>query len=186
VLPQTIRRLYELDARGIRDADLIDEVAWALYARCESILRATNAGRGRVHCPWCDGMVPHRGRKEVVMRCACGWESTWGDYLATYQHRQLSGGGAVGYLREYMAALPSASTPAARMLLIDRLIHECHLSLRDTAAEDCYTRPVAVNLIEGNMTQVMVLLEELAYGPGSTPGARERLDEWRRRVWSVQ
>src|SRR5260370_18584882 len=48
-----IRRLYETDARGIRDEVLLDEVAYALYSRCESILTVTEAVRGRVKCPRC-------------------------------------------------------------------------------------------------------------------------------------
>jgi len=31
VNPSTIRRLYEIDARGIADEDLIDEVGYALF-----------------------------------------------------------------------------------------------------------------------------------------------------------
>ena len=43
VNPATIRRLYETDARGIVDEDLIDEVGFALYARCQSILCASDS-----------------------------------------------------------------------------------------------------------------------------------------------
>jgi hypothetical protein len=53
-LPQRlVARLYETDARGILDEELIDEVGYGLLARVESILTATEASRGRVRCPRC-------------------------------------------------------------------------------------------------------------------------------------
>jgi len=48
VSPNKIRRLYNLDAQGIMDEELIDDVAYTFYARCESILTVTEASRGRV------------------------------------------------------------------------------------------------------------------------------------------
>ena len=57
VNPSAIRRLYETDARGIVDAEQIDAVGYALYARCRSILRATEAQLGRVTCPRCEHVI---------------------------------------------------------------------------------------------------------------------------------
>ncbi|MBI5289694.1 MAG: hypothetical protein HY873_12045, partial [Chloroflexi bacterium] len=37
VKPEVIRRLYTRDAKGIVDEELIDEVGYAMYARCHSI-----------------------------------------------------------------------------------------------------------------------------------------------------
>ena len=53
-----IARLYEKLAAGIFDDDLIDEVAYAFYARCESIIEATEAWHGRVKCRGC-GVIIH-------------------------------------------------------------------------------------------------------------------------------
>ena len=52
VKPHTIRRLYELDAKGILDENLIDEVGFGLWARCETIHRVTHR-----LCPECGGEV---------------------------------------------------------------------------------------------------------------------------------
>ena len=82
-----IRRLYETDARGIYDEDLIDDVGWALLARCESFITANRARAGQLPCPECDRPV----RREEVLRCRCGWELPWADYFRTIQHKQLSG-----------------------------------------------------------------------------------------------
>lgn len=62
------------------------------------------------------------------------------------------------------------------MLLIDRLLHEFHHSLRRHPHQP--TRAVAVNLIEGNLTSVMALLDQLTYGEGSHAELRLRQEEW--------
>lgn len=166
-----IRRLYELDAQGIVDDELIDTVAYALLARCESFIAATDAAEGRVHCPRCAAIVP----RADLLRCPCGWALPWTDYFDTIQHRQLSGALPV---REQFAAyvhdLPLAHGPREKMLLIDRLIHGFHYYYKDNAP----TRPVAVNLIEGRMSEVVAFLDGLSAGAGSTPEMRENRAAW--------
>ena len=89
------------------------------------------------------------------------------------QGKQLSGAEPVlGQFRDYIEGWPRARTPRAKMLLIDRLIHGFHSYYK---AEGEPTRPVAVNLIGGRLRQVLEFLDELTYGPGSTPGTRETI-----------
>jgi hypothetical protein len=57
VKPQSIRRLYALDAKGIVDEDLIDGVGYAMYARCLGIRAVTEAHAGRATCPRCAAPV---------------------------------------------------------------------------------------------------------------------------------
>lgn len=181
-----IRQLYENDARGLVDEALIDEVAYGFLARCESILTVTEAALGRVKCPRCGYIISRHGGREELLECEdCSWKITWGAYFKTYHRKQLSGGGAVSVFREFTTELPKARSPTERMLLIDRLIHECHKGRTPPAGEEMtYTRPVAVNLIAGTMTQVIALLDDPAYGPGSTPGAGSRYATWRENVLS--
>jgi len=68
------------------------------------------------------------------------------------------------------------------MMLIDEIIHRCHV--RVTSGETRYVRPVAVNLIEGRMEEVIRLLEGLAYGKQSIRGLQVRRKTWRERVLS--
>jgi hypothetical protein len=89
VEPQKIRRLYALDAKGIVDEELVDEVGYAMYARCESIRIATEAHAGRATCRSCGAILTHHWKKSELMVCACGWQKTWGDYLLSYQRKQL-------------------------------------------------------------------------------------------------
>ena len=170
-----IRRLYERDAMGICDEDLIDDVGYALLARCKSFLEANMAVRGRAPCPACGHVIVHDGNRETTLCCeTCGWTLTWGEYLATIQGKQLSGAEPVlelfgRFVRDFLAA-PSARE---RMYQIDRLLHGFHWHQKYGA-----TRPVAVNLIKGRLTDVIEFLDSLSYGEESTPGLRETHRQW--------
>lgn len=170
-----IRWLYETDAKGIYDEDLINEVGYGLVARCESFIAACRAYQGEAVCPWCRGAVP----REQVLQCPCGWELPWADYFGTIQHKQLSGAEPVleqfgAFVREF----PEAKTLRERVLLIDRLIHGFHWFLKT----DTPTRPVAVNLIEGTLGEVVAFLDGLTYGDESTLGLQETRAEWDRGI----
>jgi hypothetical protein len=176
---QLIRRLYTLDAKGLVEASLIDEVGYAMYARCESIRVATEAHAGRAMCFRCRGTVERRTAswrtwtKDEPLECLCGWRTTWGDYQKSYQRKQLHGGQAYPNFVEFLERWPNARSTRDKMLAIDRLIHSAHVSARFG-----FCRPAGVNLIEGTMHQVLDFLDELAYSDLSTPGLREKRDEW--------
>jgi len=175
VAKSKVRRLYETDARGIYDEELIDEVGYGLLARCESFITASRAVAGELPCPRCGARV----RREEVLRCPCGWELPWADYFRTMQHKQLSGAEPVlDQFRSFVEAFPSARTPRERMLRIDRLLHGFHWYLKANAATSAPTRPVAVNLLEGRLGDVVAFLEGLTYGRKSTPGTTENLADW--------
>ena len=176
VTQREIRRLYETDARGIYDEDQINEVGYGLLARCQSFLEANEARGGRARCPRCSEVVAHSRRKEEILRCDCGWELTWGEYFKTIQHVQLSGAEPVlEQFRTFISTFSSARTPQEKMIAIDRLIHGFHWYNKRTHRP---TRPVAVNLIEGRMREVIAFLDRLTYSDKSTPGTRENYDEW--------
>jgi hypothetical protein len=169
-----LRRLYELDAQGIVDEALVDDVGTTLWVRCRDILTVHAAQQGRVTCPCCrkqgrESVIPRqRGRggdpRDEVLTCpVCGWAITWGEYYLSYKRRQLNAGGAVEVFARYVEVYPKLRAAREKLLAIDRLVHEFHFSLRDQP--DLPTRPVAVNLIEGRLTDVEVFLDELTYGP---------------------
>jgi hypothetical protein len=69
-----IVQLYRTDAMGITDKTLIEEVGYTLLTRCESILIATEAARGRAMCPVCRETIHHGCSEEEVLECgSCGW-----------------------------------------------------------------------------------------------------------------
>jgi hypothetical protein len=63
------------------------------------------------------------------------------------------------------------------MVLIDQLIHSFHEDLKSGAR-----RAAAVNLIEGNLHEVVEFLDKLSYSQDSTPGVQQSHDEWRRKI----
>lgn len=181
VQPAKIRRLYETDARGIHDDELIDAVGYALYSRCRSILHVSDAMIGRVHCPQCDTIIaPPSMEADASLQCEqCGWATTWGAYYATYRTQELGAGGAADIFADFVARWERARGPREKMLLIDRLIHSWHWETRRQRPKFGLGRPTGVNLIEGNRKQVLAFLDELTYGPASTPGTREQKSLWR-------
>jgi hypothetical protein len=179
VAQSLIRRLYEADARGVVDDELIDEVGIALYARCESILKVTEAHRGRVECPSCREVLvfndrEHWKRRQEPMTCPrCDWSATWACYLATFQHKQLHAGSAEHAFSGFVARYPLARSPREKMLAIDWLLHEFHVHYQFGL-----TRPAAANVIEGNVKQVLEFLDDLA----STETMPSRKAAWRARA----
>jgi hypothetical protein len=123
-----IRRLYETDAQGIYDQDLIDQVGIALYMRCESFIIAVEAAKGRVRCPDCRQVVLHHAAPDETLHCArCGWKMAWQAYSRSMQHKQLSGAEPViALFQAFVSDFPTADSPREKMLLIDRLIHGFH------------------------------------------------------------
>jgi len=174
-----IRRLYETDAMGIYDDDLINEVGYGLLARCESFITANRARAGELPCPQCGHTVRHRAGRQEILHCPCGWELPWSDYFKAIQHKQLSGAEPVlAQFQEFVKKFPAARTPREKVLLIDRLIHGFHWYYKTQSP----TRPVAVNLIEGRLGEVVAFLDTLTYGEQSTPGTSETLAEWNRNI----
>ena len=185
-----ILRLYGNDAAGIVDEELIDEVAYAFYSRCQSISEVTEAESGRIHCPVCGAVFPRTGGDDEAVCCPfCGWRTTWKAFLKSYQGKQLSGGGAIAAFREYVRKMDRAETAKEKMLLIDWILHEAHKSTL-AGGETAYWRPAAVNLIEGSMTRVTALLEQLANQPGYSPALQAAQDHWKEqvlpRLWAKQ
>src|SRR5512145_2462405 len=90
-----LRRLYESDAQGLLDEELLDEVGFTLLERCWDILKVASAQQGHVHCAHCDRQgkttlitrPPTRGDpRSVELTCPiCGWQITWGEYHLSFK-----------------------------------------------------------------------------------------------------
>ncbi len=175
-----IRRLYESDACGMLDEDLLDEVGWALVHRCRSFIEANAAVRGKAPCPACGQAVRHHSGQDEVLACAaCGWSLPWKDYFATIRRRQLSGAEEiVAVFQNYIDTFPHVREPQEKMAKIDFVIHSFHWNALHTPG----ARAGAVNLIEGNLHDVVQFLNRLSVGPGSTPGVADQRTAWRKVV----
>ena len=169
VQQELIRRLYTLDAKGIHDDELANEVGYAMYARCESIRVATEAHSGRATCPMCKSIIVRAAwPKDELLVCVCGWELTWKEYHKSYQRKQLVGGKAFPFFTEFLESWPKQRTYRDKLLAIDRVVHGMHVDMQHG-----FFRPAAVNLIECTMMEANAILHELAYGELSTPGVAE-------------
>ena len=171
-----IRLLYERDAQGIIDLFLIDEVGWALWERCDSILTVTAAHHGHVLCPICGTVIERQNpwsADETVACAKCGWHILWATYHQSYRSKQLFGANAVGIFETYYKAFPRAQTAQEKMLLIDQLIHAFHIGLKEIG------RPVAANLIEGSLKDVIRFLDKLTSGDASAAGIGDSRTVWK-------
>lgn len=174
-----IRLLYEKDAKGIIDKELIDDVAFSFFVRCQDIITVTDASLGRVKCIKCEGIIYHKGNKEEILKCKnCLWETTWGTYFKSYQGKQLHGGTALEVFKKYVINLPKARTYEEKMILIDQLIHEAHQWTNPNYKTPVFTRPAALNIIRGKMKEVMEFLNYLSRGPKRI----ETKDKWDEKV----
>ena len=179
--PQLIRRLYLSDARGLLDEELLEEVSYGLYCRCQSIRDVTGVYDGKVTCPVCHTIIPLDPNikigptsgydKEAVLHCPqCTWSCRYGDYHATFQGKNLRGHNFFPLVEEYLRQQPLAQSHAEKMLLIDRLIHAVHQGTLKGAA---------VSFVEGrSATQLRRFLDALAYGDASTAGMAETKQQW--------
>jgi uncharacterized Zn finger protein (UPF0148 family) len=180
VSPGRIRRLYRAFAQGVVDEPLLDEVAYGLYARCQSILAVKAAKEGRVTCPQCGAIIIRaRGQRNGEIVCpACRWATTWFAYRRTYLRKQLNHGGAADVFEEYVRRLPSQQTPAQKMMLVDWLLHECHKAGYVPEDAPAWVRPIAPNLLDATMEECISLLDELA----GVTGREQQQRAWRRRL----
>jgi RNase P subunit RPR2 len=173
-----IQRLYQSDARGMLDQDLLDEVHYAIYVRVCDMFEVREAQQsGRVKCRRCHEPIPQPYRmgtrnKNNVLECAkCGWRVTCGEFYDSYSGKSMLPGSAVDLLESYLERFPKAKTPSQKLLLIDWLIHQFHVK------QGVARMPVGQNVILGSTDQVRELIESLASGPGSTRGLSS-LEEW--------
>lgn len=168
-----IRQLYENDAKGIVDEDLIDDVGYALYARCEAVWLVTER-----RCPRCKEKCQRSDDEQPILTCpGCGWSTPWKTYKRSYKGKRIHGGRAYEFFLAYMDEFSRAKSPREKMLAIDKVIHALHESLTKV-----WTLPASLNLIEGKIEEVIELLDSLAYGDTSEAVMLSRKEQWRKRI----
>lgn len=180
-----IWQLYQNDAAGMVEEDLVADVGYRLEQRCRSIHTATNRS---VECPRCGTVfiLEEVGEWRLLPGphfCPspeCGWQTTAEDWHNSWRHRDLLGAAAMDAVQTYLRDYPRARSDPERMLCIDNLIHAFHVSLQTGQAG----RSFANNLIEGSHKQVVELLDRLFSLPGGVDKERWRGEVsqmWKRR-----
>jgi hypothetical protein len=179
---EKILELYIKVAAGNDDEALINEVAGAFYDRCSDIIRIHER---RFACPACHTELPYPHKPGIDLICEnCSWNMDWKTFYGTIKGRQLSVDvNQTDVPRKFVEELPLCRTLQAKMILIDGIIHACHETIQKGVLY--YTRPLAVNFIDGKMNEVVAFLENLPNGPDTIPEMNEQLMEWRSRVLSL-
>jgi hypothetical protein len=150
-------RLYQLDAAGLQDEELLNDVAWTLYGRVLDVVRvASSLGV----CPYCstEFLVRWLGEAaDVRSSCpVCGWSTTAGQYHQSWEHRDLNGHSEE--FARYLEELPTVRSYAERMRLVDRLVHAAHVASGCGGVGGMVFR----NLLEGDRRKIKQALDQLA------------------------
>ena len=166
---ELISRLYNQSASGLCDDELADEAGWALYARCESIISATNGfEKKKLICLNCGKDIP---LSENIFSCPCGFYATWEEFKKSYKGKQLHAANALNIFTDYTKNFPRARTYGEKLICIDILIHSFHIKnsyykiLESYDPEDenvAVNRPTGANLIEGSLSEVILFLDKLS------------------------
>ena len=167
--PTLLQRLYDLDAAGLHDLDLCDEVGTTLYCRCRTFVLVE---QGAVACPRCRTVFPVA--ELGTSRCpgdGCGWTTTRETYRQSIRNHYANTGRAMDAVWAYYRRYPQARTYGDKITLIDQLVHSFHV---DDAGLP--VKSIASKLLEGNKKAVVRFLDALS---ARDPAEKAR---WRRTV----
>ena len=168
-----ILRLYKSEAKGMIDEELLDEVGFAFYTRCKQAHDARACmEKGKIQCHHC-GAVLIAGRvsptgsvlakkasdNSTAIKCECGYSYTYREYRRSYMAVNMPGNRAAPIFEHFEVQWPNCKDTTQKMLLIDWLIHQFHVSLMS----DSRGKSVCENLIEGTRKQITELILKLAY-----------------------
>lgn len=160
-----IQRLYESDAQGLLDVDLLDKVMYAIHARVCDMFEVREAQQtGRVKCRGCGAPMAQpywmggRNKNNVLSCPLCGWQTTCGEFYTSYTGKDMLPGSRTELFQEFLERFPIAHTAQEKMLLLDWLIHAFHVQ------SGVASRLVAMNVIQGSRDQLIELLTTLASG----------------------
>ncbi len=180
-----IQRLYDSEARGLLDEDLLNQVLFGIHARVLDMFEVRQAQKtGRVTCRSCGAPVPQpyrmgRYHKASQLHCpACGWQTTCGDFYASYTGKDMLPGSRTDLFQDFLARFPTAQSAREKMLLLDWLIHAFHIQ------SGVAGRMVAQNVIQGSRAQLTELLNQLASAEGGQAENDNPIRRFRRKCRS--
>ena len=153
---QKLRQLYLLDAKGIQNTELADEIGLSLYLRCKYGKEdMEHMERYAIRCHHCGAELEGGGD---FRQCACGYQYSYKEYRRSYRRNNMPTGAAAKVFEAFITNWELAKSYNEKILLIDSLLHEFHLSLVSGAVH----RPVAMNFIEGTQEKVTSVINSLA------------------------
>ena len=154
---QKLKNLYKSDVKMMLDEELLDDIGLTIYTRCmEAKEIYALMSNGKVKCMHCGKVLDYA----KLMECPCGQRYTYHEYRRSYRTNNMPRGEASDIFDKFITDWEKAKGSRIKMLLIDNLIHEFHIS----SITGTPNRPVGINLIQGSKEQVTELIEQLAYG----------------------
>nr|WP_294489370.1 hypothetical protein [uncultured Anaerosporobacter sp.] len=152
-----LKQLYLLDSKGIQDEVLADEIGLTLYLRCKNGKEDMELlERYMIRCHNCNSVIEGH---DDFRECKCGYQYSYREYRRNYRKNNMPSGAAAKVFDEYIQNWIRPQGYNSKMILIDKLLHEFHLSLVSGAIH----RPVAMNFIDGTREKVTNIINELAY-----------------------
>jgi hypothetical protein len=151
-------KLYQSDAKGLADGDLLEDVGYTFYVRCKQARDTReHLDKGEIICHHC-GAANKAASYAGLIACPCGYYYTYREYRRSCNANSMPGGRATEIFNAFADKWPLCKDEKEKMLLIDWLVHECHVSVM-TGGQG---RSICVNLIEGTIAQIRDMLEMLA------------------------
>ena len=151
-----LNKLYKLDAKGIHDEVLADEIGLTLYLRCQ--YGKDDMQRMEKNIIRCHGCHNELAGASDFRQCECGYQYSYREYRRSFRKNNMPTGAASKIFADYMKKWRVAKNYNEKIVLIDTLLHEFHLSLISGATH----RPVAMNFIDGTRKQVEQVITNLA------------------------
>ncbi|MDR0286402.1 MAG: hypothetical protein LBI03_01645 [Clostridiales bacterium] len=155
-------KLYQSEAKGIIDEELLDKVGYTFYIRCMQAKQTRELmEQGQILCLNCGGILSADFSKDnQPIICECGYSYTYREYRRSCNTANMPGGRAAPIFEHFVKEWPICKDTSQKMMLIDWLIHECHVTLMSGLKG----RSVCINLIEGTSKQISDLIMKLSYG----------------------
>jgi hypothetical protein len=151
-------KLYQDEAKGLLDEDLLDDIGYTFYTRCKQARDTReHLEEGEIICHFC-GAVHKAADYTALIACPCGNYYTYREYRRSCNSNNVPGGRATEIFKAFMDKWLRCKSVSEKMLAIDELVHECHVS----AMTGVKGRSVCMNLVEGTLSQIKNMLEMLA------------------------
>lgn len=151
-----LNRLYMQDAKGIQDEILADEIGLTLYLRCK--YGKEDMERMEKYIIRCHGCGAELAGESDFRECSCGLQYSYKEYRRSYCRNNMPAGAAEKIFNLFIQNWERAKTYQEKLVLIDTLLHEFHVSLVSGATH----RPVAMNFIDGSRSKVEQIINSLA------------------------
>ena len=154
---QNLKKLYENDAKGLPDEELLDDVGYTLYSRClqgrdERLLIES----GKMKCHNCQKILT---ASRTLIQCECGSQYLFREYMRSFRKENMPSGAATKIFNAFIEDWSHAKGYAEKMRLVDGLIHEFHINL----SSGVKGRFVGINLVQGTKKQIGELIVTLSY-----------------------